>query len=614
MKWRVGLKISLGYSLALAALIIIGIISFTTIQSLMVNVALVEKTNNEISLLNNLVTQIEDAESAERGYVISGEESYLVTYNQDIVKIPQDIRELQNLMAQNPMLTANMEKLEALVKEKLSTLETVVKLKRGDTPEEAAKTIIAGFGKEQMDQIKSHVIDLSDMLSSLMKERQILMNKSTRNLNQIILIGIPLAVVLVCLVAFLIVIDIINPLRRTTLLANQIAEGDLLLKPEMEKRQDEIGDLLRSFSAMIGTYSSMAELTREISRGDLSVSIIPKSEKDIMGNALSDMVDSLRKVAETSRAIAGGNLTVVIEPKSNKDVMGITMKAMVASLREITGEIIEGVNIIASASSEIMASTAQVSSAAMETAAAINETTSSVEEVKQGAAMASEKARKVSETTRVTVQISEEGIHSVEQSIEGMGRIQNQVESIAQSLVRLSEQSQAIGEIITSVNDLAEQSNLLAVNAAIEAAKAGEQGKGFAVVAQEMKILAEQSKEATRQVRTILSDILKAINSAVIATEQGGKAVGTGASQSRDTGETIKKMAEGIDRAAQMALQIEITSQQQLAGMDQIAFAMENVRQAGEQNVSGTKQVEYTVQNLHELGQRLKHTVEKYKM
>src|SRR4028119_1286641 len=106
-----------------------------------------------------------------------------------------------------------------------------------------------------------------------------------------------------------------------------------------------------------------------------------------------------------------------------------------------------------------------------------------------------------------------------------MQRIREQMEAIGESMMRLSEQSQAIGAIIATVDDLAQQSNLLAVNAAIEAAKAGEQGKGFAVVAQEVKSLADQSKQATTQVRTILNDIQKATGAAVMATEQGSKAV-----------------------------------------------------------------------------------------
>lgn len=180
--------------------------------------------------------------------------------------------------------------------------------------------------------------------------------------------------------------------------------------------------------------------------------------------------------------------------------------------------------------------------------------------------------------------------------------------------MRLSEQSQAIGEIIATVNDLAEQSNLLAVNAAIEAARAGEQGKGFAVVAQEVKSLAEQSKHATAQVRTILGDIQKATSAAVLATEQGNKAVEAGVKQSAEAGESIRLLTDSVTEGAQAAVQIAASSQQQMVGMDQVALAMENIKQASIQNVSGTKQAEAAAESLHELGQKLKQLAEQYKV
>ena len=180
--------------------------------------------------------------------------------------------------------------------------------------------------------------------------------------------------------------------------------------------------------------------------------------------------------------------------------------------------------------------------------------------------------------------------------------------------MRLSEQRQAIGEIITTVGDLAEQSNLLAVNAAIEAAKAGEQGRGFAVVAQEVKRLAEQSKQATAQVRGILNDIEKATTTAVLATEQGSKAVDAGARQSVGAGESIRSLADSIGDATQAATQIAASSQQQLIGMDQIVMAMESIKQASVQNVVSTKQAAVSAQSLHELGQRLKLMVAQYQV
>jgi methyl-accepting chemotaxis protein len=179
-------------------------------------------------------------------------------------------------------------------------------------------------------------------------------------------------------------------------------------------------------------------------------------------------------------------------------------------------------------------------------------------------------------------------------------------------MMRLGEQSQTIGQIIATVEDLAAQSNLLAVNAAIEAAKAGEHGKGFGVVAQEVKSLAEQSRQATDRVRTILGDIQKATTAAVMATEQGSKAVEGGSRQTELAGESIQALAGSVAEAAQAATQIAASSQQQLIGMDQVAAAMESIKQASTQNVASAKQLETAARGLNDVGQQLRHLVSNY--
>jgi methyl-accepting chemotaxis protein len=249
-----------------------------------------------------------------------------------------------------------------------------------------------------------------------------------------------------------------------------------------------------------------------------------------------------------------------------------------------------------------------------ETATSVTETTATVEEIKQTALLSSKKSRGVSENAQKSAFIADQGYSTVYETMEGINHIKQLMETVAESVVLLSEQTQAIGEIITVVNDLAQQSNLLAVNAAIEASKAGEHGKGFAVVAQEIKSLADQSKQATEQVRKILGDIQKATGKSVLAAEQVSKAVEGGVKQTAESGESIKKLAEGISEAAQAAEQIAVSSQQQLAGIEQVAIAMENIKQATQQNVFGTKQVEQAAHALHEFGQKLKVMVSRFKV
>ena len=324
----------------------------------------------------------------------------------------------------------------------------------------------------------------------------------------------------------------------------------------------------------------------------------------------------LARLQEGAEAVGSGDLGYRLGMIGKNEIERVAQAfdEMTDKLNRLMQETRQTVNVLASSSSEILAMTAQVASSAAETASAVTETTATVEEIKQTAQVASQKAKHVSESAQKVAQVSQSGRKSVEDAIQGMHHIQEQMSSIAESIVRLSEQSQAIGEIIATVNDLTEQSNLLAVNAAIEAARAGEQGKGFAVVAQEVKSLAEQSRQATAQVRTILGDVQKATSAAVMATEQGSKAVEAGVKQSTEARESIRLLADSIGEAAQAATQIAASSQQQMVGMDQVALAMENIKQVSVQNVSGTKQAQTAAQSLHELGQKLKQLTEQYKV
>lgn len=323
---------------------------------------------------------------------------------------------------------------------------------------------------------------------------------------------------------------------------------------------------------------------------------------------------SVQAAGEIASKDLSRDLSVYEKRRDEFGIMIQSFSKMIENLREQMQRILDGVNVLASSSSEIFASTTQIASGSAETAAAITETTTTVEEVRQAALLSSQKAKSLSDSAQHVAQVSQSGQKAVDETIDGMNRIREQMEIIAQTVVRLSEQSQSIGGIIASVTDIADQSNLLAVNAAIEAAKAGEQGKGFAVVAQEIRNLAEQSKQSTLQVRNILNDVQKATNAAVLATEQGNKTVEAGVKQSVQAGEAIRILTDSSAEAAQVSTQIVASSQQQLVGMDQIGIAMQSINQAGIETSASMTQTEDSVKNLHELGQKLKELVEQFKM
>jgi methyl-accepting chemotaxis protein len=324
----------------------------------------------------------------------------------------------------------------------------------------------------------------------------------------------------------------------------------------------------------------------------------------------------VRATAHTAELIAAGDLTRTVRIRSRDEVgaLGEAFNRMVGALRELTGEVREGVQSLSAATSEIVASVAQQGASTSQQAAAVSETTATVDEVRVTAQQSSHKAQNVATMARHAAEIAAQGLGTVEKSMAGMQDLRSRVEAIADQILALSEQTQQVGEIIASVEDLADQSNLLAVNAAIEASRAGEQGRGFAVVAQEVRSLAERSKAATVQVRTMLTDIQRATNAAVLATEQGTRGADEGARLVEQAGLAIRQLDETIRHSAEAAQQIAASVGQQGAGMDQIAVAMASINQSTLETDAGTRQLQKAAESMNELAQRLSGLLGRYKL
>jgi len=295
-------------------------------------------------------------------------------------------------------------------------------------------------------------------------------------------------------------------------------------------------------------------------------------------------------------------------------ILGHQLNETTASLQEMIGQIRDAARNLGESAVEILAATTQQMAGASEQSAAISQTTTTVDEVKTIADQSVARAQEVANASQRTVEISRAGQQSVQDTIGSMGEIKDQVESIAENILTLSQHTQQIRDIISTVNDLASQSNMLALNAAVEAARAGEHGKGFAVVAAEVRSLAEQSKQATGQVRTILEDIQRATNTTVMATEDGTKKADAGVQLAARARVAIEQLASVIDESAQAAMQMVAGGRQQTSGIEQIALAMQNINQATTQSLSSNRQAERAAQDLNELARSLTNTVEQYKL
>lgn len=426
--------------------------------------------------------------------------------------------------------------------------------------------------------------------------------------------------------------SIIDPLNIAAEYVDRIASGDIP-EPITKEYNGDFSIIRNNLNTCIFAVNSLIEdanlLTNAAIEGDLTVRAdVSRHRGDFarivegVNNTLDAVIEPVHEAMRVSQEYASGNFTARVDEglrvkgefvsfKEALNRIGIELTRM---MNLINDELYQGVNVLSAASSEILSVTAQLSSTTAETETAVNETSATVEEVRKTSEVTNQKAKAVAEKAQAVGQVIQTGQTSVEEIISGMADINNQMESIASNVVRLSEQSQAIGEIIVSVNEIAEQSNLLAVNASIEAAKAGEFGKGFGVVAQEIKSLAEQSKQATTNIRNILTDIQRGISSTVISTEQGTKTVSTGMKRTADAKNAITVLEQSIADSARASIQITASSQEQVVGMDQISMAMDNIRTAAQNNLEVTRQVEKTAKDLHDLGISLKEITERFRV
>ena len=374
----------------------------------------------------------------------------------------------------------------------------------------------------------------------------------------------------------------------------------------------------RLASAQVELGAREAEDSYQRARNSIMVALLATLILAIVCSILirRSITAPLAEFQEFTKLVGAGDLTAEADSSRPDEMgdMGTSLNAMLAGLRSVAQQTRAAAENLGSATSQILASTQQQAASTAEQASAVQETTATLAEISQSGVQITDRAKQVAASSEATSAASEAGRQAAQEASRIMEGIREQAEAVADNVITLSEKTQTIGEIIATVNDIAEQSHLLALNAAIEAAAAGEQGRGFSVVANEIKNLADQSKEATVQVRSILGEIQKGINSSVMLTEEAVKRVESGKKQAELTDSTIGELASSVERSIQAFQQIVAGTNQQQIGLDQIAKAVKDIGQASGQTAAGTRQLEQAASNVNAMAQQLRSAVEQYRL
>lgn len=399
-----------------------------------------------------------------------------------------------------------------------------------------------------------------------------------------------------------------RPLTQLVETAGAIAGGDLSRRLQMEQR-DEIGILASSFNTMADA------LEARITEAQTAKEEAQRSQRaEAEGRA--SLERSVAEYLAFVQRVAGGDLsqTLAVDRNDALGELGIGLNKMVESLRAMGRQSQEAASAIAEAAAQILVTTSQQAAAVNEQSTAVAQTMAALDEVHAIARQTADQADHTARDAQAALTVAQQGIAVVEETVQSMTDIRQRVEGIAQTILSLAGQAQAINTITGTVSELADQSNLLALNAAIEAARAGEQGRSFSVVAQQVRDLAERSKQATVQVRSILGDIQKSTQAAVVVTEEGARRVDAGSQLVSQAGNVIHRIAGEIENGAQVNVQMAASARQATVGLDQIGQALLSIQKTASETLTSTRQAERAAQNLNALAQSLQQMVARYRL
>ncbi len=481
--WTFGRKVGAGFAVAAIALAVIAVTGYRSAKSLIANDELVERTQQVRRQIAEVLTQMDNAETGQRGYVITAQDSFLAPYTAGTAAVKSVVEELRRLTSDNPNQQARLDRLQPLIQRKLDELQSVIDTRKASGLEAAATTVSAGEGKRTMDDVRSILDDMDREEVTLLDTRRHEAESSTELTTIVIEWGSGLAIALTILVGWLIT---------------------------------------SSLSKQVGT----------------------------------------------------------------------------------------AVRHIQSSSTELQAAANQQASGSREQSTAMTEIATTISELLATSRQIAESAQRVSQIAGQTAGSARAGDATVGKGNEAIATVRRQVDLIVGHMLDLGKKSQQVGAVLDIVAELAEQTNILAINATIEAAGAGEVGRRFGVVADEIRKLADRVAGSTKEIRTMVEDVRSAVNTTVMATESGSKAVDLGGTQVSEMAVAFRQIASLVGTTTDAAREIELSTKQQATAVEQVNIAITNVAQATRENEASASQTLQTSSQLAQLSSELMKIVQ----
>lgn len=456
-----------------------------------------------------------------------------------------------------------------------------------------------------------------------------------------------------------------KPLQNLEKISDKLAQGDVDVEVSPETK-DEIGNLERAFAKMINNIKNYSSAADDIAHGVLNTSVKINSEKDILGKSLANVAASLNTlVSETNTltdAASNGNLSIrsnvnkveggysdilkginntldaIINPvKEGADILEVmsrgdltvrvtgaykgdhqmiknSINQLGEALSAVIGKVTEAVHATASASSQISSSSEELAAGAHEQSSQAGEVATAVEQMTSTILETAKNADDASGAAKNAGMVAIDGGKVVNETIEGMIKIAGVVQKSAETVQALGKSSDQIGEIVQVIDDIADQTNLLALNAAIEAARAGEQGRGFAVVADEVRKLAERTTKATKEIAQMIKQIQKDTYNAVESMKQGTVEVEKGKQLADKAGESLKEIIKEASQVGNIISQVAAASQEQSSAAEQISKNIESINSVTHQSAAGVQQIAHAAEDLNRLTDNLQNLVARFQI